>query len=119
MRTGSPNPHHQELIATLRRESHAQDARIWVAIARDLERSNRNRRAVNISRINRHTTDKETVVVAGKVLGSGVLDHSVTVAAWSFSESAREQITKAKGNCLSILELLKKDPKGKNIKIIG
>ena len=119
MRTGSSNPHEQVLIAALRKESHAQQAEIWAAIAHDLERSSRQRRIVNISRINRHTKDKETIIVPGKVLGSGSLDHSVTVAAWSFSSSAREQIAKAKGSCLTILELIKKDPKGKNIKIIG
>lgn len=119
MRTGSPNPHEQQLITTLKRESHSQQAPLWAAIAHDLERPSRQRRVVNLSRINRHTSNNETIIVPGKVLGSGNLDHSVTVAAWAFSTSAREHITKAKGQCLSILELLHKEPKGKNIKIIG
>jgi len=88
-------------------------------VAYDLERSARSRRIVNLSRINRSTDKNEVIVVPGKVLGSGEIDHSVTVAAWSFSDSAREEIAKAKGTCLTIPELVKKDPKGKNIRILG
>ena len=119
MRTGPTNPHLQSLIATLKRESHTHEAGLWAAVAHDLERPTRQRRVVNLSCINRHTASNETVVVPGKVLGSGELDHSLTVAAFDFSSRAREQITKSKGTCLTILELIKKDPKGKNIKIIG
>ena len=119
MRTGPTNIHLQALIATLKRESHTHQSGLWAAVAQDLESSNRNRRVVNLSRINRHTNKNETVVVPGKVLGSGTLDHSLTVAAFSFSDSARVQIAKANGTCLSIPELLKKDPKAKNIKILG
>lgn len=119
MRTGPTNEHLQSLIATLKRESHAQKSGLWAAIARNLESSTRQRRIVNLSRINRNTAKNEVIVVPGKVLGSGVLDHSVTVAAWSFSDSAKEMIAKANGSCITIPELIKKDPKGKNVKIIG
>jgi large subunit ribosomal protein L18e len=58
-------------------------------------------------------------VVPGKVLGTGKIDHPVNVAAFAFSEQARSKILKAKGKCLSISDLMKKNPKGTNIKIIG
>jgi len=61
----------------------------------------------------------ETVVVPGKVLGAGKIDHPINVAAFAFSDQARLKILKAKGKCLSILELMKKNPKGANVKIIG
>ncbi len=119
MRTGPTNEHLQALIATLKRESHTNQAGVWAAVAEDLQAPTRRRRIVNLSRLNRHTNSNEVIIVPGKVLGSGSLDHSLTIAAWDFSSGAREQITKAKGTCLTIPELLKKDPKGKNIKIIG
>jgi large subunit ribosomal protein L18e len=59
------------------------------------------------------------VVVPGKVLGAGRIDHPVHVAAFTFSEQARSKILRAKGKCLSILELMEKNPKGTNVKIIG
>jgi large subunit ribosomal protein L18e len=58
-------------------------------------------------------------VVPGKVLGAGKIDHPVNVAAFAFSEQARSKILRTKGKCLSILDLMKKNPKGTNVKIIG
>jgi large subunit ribosomal protein L18e len=58
------------------------------------------------------------VVVPGKVLGAGNLDHPVSVAAFSFSAEAKSKISKAKGKCLSISELIEDNPKGSNVKIM-
>jgi len=88
-------------------------------VADRLSCSRRRSIAVNISRLNRYTKDGETVVVPGKVLGAGKMDHPIHVAAFAFSEGARLKILKAKGKCLSILELTEKNPKGTNVKIIG
>jgi large subunit ribosomal protein L18e len=74
---------------------------------------------VNVSQLNRYTKRGETVLVPGKVLGAGKIDHPLTVAAFAFSKLACSKIISAKGNCLSIPELMKKKPKGANVKIIG
>ena len=111
--------HAQALIQALRKEAHTQQADLWSRIAYDLEQPTRQRRVVNISSISRYTKPNEVVVVPGKVLGSGNLSHSVVVAAFSFSSSAKERIEQAKGKCMSIPELVKQNPKGKNIRIIG
>ena len=118
-KTGSLNEQTRTLIQDLRRESHKQSIGLWKRIAQDLEKSSRQKRVVNVSRINRYTKQDEIVIVPGKVLGSGELDHSVTVVAHSFSGSAKELIEKAKGSCLTIEELMKKNPKGKDVRIIG
>jgi len=88
-------------------------------VADRLSRSRRRRIAVNVSRLNRYTKEGETAVVPGKVLGAGKIDHPLHVAAFAFSEQARLKILKAKGKCLSILELVERNPKGTNVKIIG
>ena len=113
------NEYLQTLIHNLRKESYAKKAPLWLRIAEDLERPSRNRRAVNLSRINLYSKADEIVIVPGKVLGSGMLDHKVTVAAWQFSNGARTQIANAKGRCLSIEELMSQNPKPQNVKIIG
>ena len=74
--------------------------------------------AVNVSRINRYTKKHEVVAVPGKVLSAGEMDHPVTVAAFAFSGKAKEKIVAAKGKCLSYPELVKKYPKGSNVRII-
>ncbi|MEM1566054.1 MAG: 50S ribosomal protein L18e [Candidatus Bathyarchaeia archaeon] len=113
------NPQLIELIRFLKKQSREQKAPIWKAVAEKLTVSKRRRIAVNISRINRYTEKNDTVVVPGKVLGAGELNHPVTVAAFAFSETAKQKIKRAKGKCLTIPELVKKNPKGSNVKIIG
>ena len=79
----------------------------------------RKRVAVNVCRLNRFTQKNDIVVVPGKVLGAGEIDHRITVAAFAFSEKAREKIIKAKGKCLFLPDLAAKNAKGSNLKIIG
>ena len=90
-----------------------------VSLAKSLSKPTRQRTVVNLSKINMHTKDGETVVVPGKVLASGDLDHTVTIAAWKFSKQALDKIQKAKGKALEIPELVKEGIKGKKIRMIG
>jgi len=112
------NPRLSSLIATLKTASRENEARIWREIARRLESPTRNYAEVNISKINRYAGDGETIIVPGKVLGSGMLDRRVTVAALTFSESARRKIAGAEGVCLSIEELVADNPAGSRVRIL-
>ena len=91
----------------------------WKRIASDLEKPARQKRSINLSRINRYSNDKETIIVPGKVLGSGVIDHSITIAAFAFSKSALEQLKQRNCSVISIKELMEKNPKAKDVRIIG
>lgn len=113
------NPELIELIRFLKKQSRENKANIWRDIAERLAKPKRKRIAVNISHINRCTQKNEMVVVPGKVLGAGEMRHPVTVAAFAFSEKAKEKIKATRGKCLSFLDLIKKNPKGSNVKIIG
>jgi len=112
------NPELLTVICSLRKKARDSNAPIWRDVADYLSSSKRRRVAVNLSRLNRHTGAKETVVVPGKVLGAGNLDHPIFVAAFSFSAQARLKISKARGKCLSISDLLKTNPNGSNVKIM-
>ena len=59
----------------------------------------------------------DTVVIPGKVLGSGELDHKVTVSAFKFSKSALEKINK-KGRAINLYDLYKENPRGSGVKIM-
>jgi len=113
------NPELIKLIRSLRKKSLESEVEIWRYIADRLSRSRRRRVAVNVSQLNRHTKGGETVAVPGKVLGAGRIDHPINVAAFTFSDHARSKILRAKGKCLSILDLMKKNPKGTDVKVIG
>jgi len=118
-KTEMTNPELIALIRFLKKQSREKKANIWKDIAERLEKPKRKRISVNLSRINRYTQKKEVVVVPGKVLGAGEIDHPITIAAFSFSAKAKEKIVAAKGKCLSFSEIIEKNPKGTNIKIIG
>jgi len=113
------NPELIKLIRFLRKQSSENKADIWRDVAEDLAKPKRKRVAVNLSRLNRHTQKNDVVVVPGKVLGAGKIDHPITVAALVFSEKAREKILAARGKCLPLFKLIKKNPKGSNVKLIG
>jgi len=117
--TKSTNPELINLIRSLRKKAREGEARIWRVVANYLSRSRRRRITVNLSKLNRYTENRETVVVPGKVLAAGSLDHSLNVAAFAFSEQARSKILKSKGKCMSIPDLMEKNPKGSGVKIIG
>jgi len=113
------NPSLIALIHRLKKESQEQDIQLWKDIALRLEKSSKNWPEVNLNRISQHVHDKETALIPGKVLSTGQLSKKISIAAWSFSEEAQNKIKKAGGKTLTIEELLSKNPKGKDIRIVG
>lgn len=113
------NPQLIDLISGLKKQSREKEVPLWRDIALRLERPSRNYPEVNLSRINRHTKEKDVILVPGKVLGAGELNHQLTVAALSFSGSAKNKITAAGGSCLTIEELMDKNPGGSRVRIMG
>ncbi len=118
-KTDATNPELRSTIRFLNKQSAENKTRIWRDIAERLSKPERKRIAVNISRLNRYTKKNDAVAVPGKVLGSGEITHQITVAAFTFSESARQKITAANGKCVSFSDMAKKNPKGSEIRIIG
>ena len=120
MKKANPtNPELVNAIRFLKKSAKENDAKIWRKIAEALSRTRRKRIAVNLSRVNRYAKNGQTVVVPGKVLAAGEVNHPVTVSAFAFSHMAMTKIEKAKGKCLSYAELVKKNPKGTGVRIIG
>jgi large subunit ribosomal protein L18e len=116
--TKSTNPELIQLIRFLKKQGREKEAAIWRDVAEQLAKVRQQRAAVNLSRINRHTKKGDEVIVPGKLLGAGVIDHSITIAAFNASEKAKEKLKAAKAKYLSIPELVEKNPNGTNIKII-
>ncbi|MGE5556631.1 MAG: 50S ribosomal protein L18e [Methanocella sp.] len=117
-KTKSTNPQLVELISLLRKTSKEQEAPIWADVADTLAHTRRQRTVINLSNINRCTEQADVVVVPGKVLASGALDHTVTVAAFEASGAAKAKLEASKGKLISIPELLSQNPKGSKVKIV-
>jgi|TARA_B100001964_G_scaffold236955_1_gene299570 large subunit ribosomal protein L18e len=118
-RTGPTNPLLKDLIMELRKRSNEQSVNLWKRVALDLEKPTRQRRVVNLSKISRYTKENETIIVPGKVLGSGMLNHKLTISAYQVSEQAKDKIERAGSEIVSLLDISKDKPDGKKIKIIG
>jgi large subunit ribosomal protein L18e len=117
-RTGPTNPLLKKLIEDLKKKSFEINSPFLRDIAEKLNKPRRQRIEVNLAHIERHTEKGETVIVPGVVLGYGELTKPVTIAAWKFSKPAKEKIKNAKGKAISIRELVEKNPKGSNVKIL-
>ena len=106
------------LIGDLKDHSRTTGSPIWRDTASRLETSRKNWAEPNLSHISRHSAKKETVLVPGKVLGSGSISGGQTVAAFSFSDGARSKIEASGGRTLSIRELMDENPNGKGVRIL-
>lgn len=113
------NPNLVKLIELLFKASAENGVKIWKDIAERLARPRRLYSEVNVSKIERYAREGETIVVPGKVLGGGKITKAVTVAALSFSESARRKIESVGGRCLTIPQLIESNPKGSGVRIMG
>ncbi|MBP1921390.1 large subunit ribosomal protein L18e [Halorubrum alkaliphilum] len=111
------NPKLQNLIADLKSVSRDSGASVWQDVADRLERPRRTHAEVNLGRIERYAQEDETVVVPGKVLGSGVLNKEITVAAVDFSGTARTKIDQA-GEAVSLEQFVEQNPDGSNVRVI-
>ncbi|MCL1966088.1 MAG: 50S ribosomal protein L18e [Candidatus Bathyarchaeota archaeon] len=118
IQTESTNPELIQLIKQLKKESREKSAPIWLAVAKQLAQPRSNRVAVNLSNINRNTKRDDIVVVPGKILGTGSLNHPITIAAFSISGLAKAKLDAIKAKYVTIPELIADNPKGSNIKII-
>ncbi|MFW6040395.1 MAG: 50S ribosomal protein L18e [Thermoplasmatota archaeon] len=113
------NPILVQLVEELKEKSRKEEAPIWRDVAERLEKPSKNWAEVNLSAIERHTEEGDTIVIPGKVLGSGYLTKNVTVGSFKFSKSAKKSIEEAGGKSITIRKLADQNPKGSGVKIIG
>lgn len=117
-RTGPTNYQLRLLIDELEKKAAESSIRLWQRLADDLKKPTRQRRIVNLYKIEKYAQEGETVVVPGKVLNAGELSKKINVAAFSFSKAAEEKINKI-AKTLTIRELMEKNPAGKKVRILG
>ncbi|MEF8776649.1 MAG: 50S ribosomal protein L18e [Haloarculaceae archaeon] len=112
------NPRLSSLIADLKSAARSSGATVWDDVAERLEKPRRSHAEVNLGRIERYAEAEETVVVPGKVLGSGVLSKEVTVAAVDFSGTAETKIDQV-GETVRLEQAIENNPEGSNVRVIA
>ena len=113
------NPRLTSLIADLKSTARNSGTDVWSDIADRLEKPRRTHAEVNLGRIERYAREDELIVVPGKVLGSGVLQKNVTIAAVDFSKTAQTKIEQADGKAVSLEDAIKQHPDGANVRVIA
>jgi large subunit ribosomal protein L18e len=111
------NPRLSSLVAELKSVARDADANVWQDVAARLEKPRRTHAEVNLGRIERYAQEDETVIVPGKVLGSGALQKSVTVAAVDFSSTAETKIEQV-GETIDLEQAIEQNPEGSNVRVI-
>jgi len=112
------NPNLTRLISELQTVGRAEKAQIWRDIATRLEKPLSHWAEVNLGEIARVVPAKATVVIPGKLLGSGEIDKPVVVASFKCSASARRKLEAAGGKAISISQLLRDNPTGSGVVVM-
>lgn len=117
-RTGPSSSALKKLIIDCSKLAKKEKSKFWFRLSEELAKPTRQRREVNLYKTNKFTREGEIAVIPGKVLSEGNLTKKITVAAYKFSESAKEKINQS-GKAISIQQLMKENPKAKKVRIFG
>ncbi|KRO30168.1 MAG: 50S ribosomal protein L18 [Nitrosopumilus sp. BACL13 MAG-121220-bin23] len=107
------------MASDLRKASTKNDAPIWRKLAEYALKPSIARRDINVNRISQLTKENDTVVFPGKVLGTGNISHKITLCSFSISNSAAAKVVENGGKIISYLELIKQNPTGKGVVLLG
>jgi len=90
----------------------------WLPIAKILSGPLQNYSTVNLLEIDKHAKEGDTIIILGKVLGTGDISKKVRLCALSISSSAKEKLKKTKSEFVTLADEIKKNPKAEGIKLI-
>lgn len=96
----------------------ARKHKAWHALAHLLAASTRQQASVNLGYLDAHTKEGDTIIVTGKVLGTGQISKKIRICALAFSASAHHKLKAAKAETASVLEEIKKNPKAEGIRVL-
>lgn len=112
------NPVLSEAIGNFRSAYKKSKAPIWLTLQEMMERRG-SKVEVNLSRLSKFTNVEDVVIVPGKVLGTGTMDHKITLCTFSLSQSAAKKMIDAGCKIVSIKEFVEKFPEGSKVKIVA
>ncbi len=106
------NPVLAKLIISLKKQKN----KFWIDIANLLASPKRSSVEVNIVKINKNSKPNDIVLVPGKILSEGSLEHELTIAFFNASKKAREKLKKSK--IITIEQLAKQNPEARGVKVV-
>ena len=109
----------KQMAKDLKKASTKNDAPIWSKLAEMALKPSSARRTINVNKINDLTKDNDIVVFPGKVLGTGVISHKITLSSFSISNSAASKILESGGKILNFENMIEQYPTGKGVTMLG
>jgi len=103
----------------LRKASAQNNAPIWAKMAEYALKPSIARRDINLNRIGQLTKENDIVVFPGKVLGTGIIPHKITLCSFSISNSAANKIIESGGKLIKFSDLIEQNPTGKGVILLG
>lgn len=113
------NPEKIQTLTLLRQAGKRSERRVWRDMSNRLESHKSQMSNVNISKVSKLTKEGDVVIIPGKVLGSGIIDHKIHIGAFAFSGVAIEKIRRADGEPLSVQAFIQKYINHKGLIILG
>ena len=109
----------KQMAKDLKKASTKNDAPIWSKLAEMALKPSSARRTINVNKINELTNDNDVVVFPGKVLGTGIISHKITLSSFSISNSAATKILESGGKILNFENMIEQFPTGKGVTMLG
>lgn len=103
------------LIDTIREASKNKE---WFKVAKKLASSNSNYSSLNLSQIDKESSEGDTIVIPGKVLSEGDITKKLKICALSISESALKKLKESKSEFVPLIDEIKSNKKAEGIKIL-
>lgn len=88
----------------------------YLELAKVLSKPSRHQKKINLTEINGE--NEKSVIIPGKVLGSGEIDKKISIYALSFSKQALEKLKKSGCEACTILNAIEKNHELNGIKTL-
>ncbi|MDI1495330.1 MAG: ribosomal protein L18e/L15 [Cenarchaeum symbiont of Oopsacas minuta] len=112
-------PSMSRTVSVLEKTSNDNDSPIWSKLVKMAKGKTSTKRVINIKKIAKYTSDGDSVIVPGKVLGTGSISHKIILYSFSISDSAANRIMAAGGSVKPISDAIKNHPTGKGLIMLG
>ncbi|OYT35404.1 MAG: 50S ribosomal protein L18e [Candidatus Aenigmarchaeota archaeon ex4484_52] len=96
----------KDIILELKSNFKKDKKKIWLALAKHLNKPKRNLASVNLSKINYYAKDNDTIFVAGKILGNGIIDKKLVLSSFKVSNTALEKINKSNSKYIDLKKIM-------------
>lgn len=90
----------------------------WLKFSHLISVPRRLQTSINLDQIEKVTKEGDTVLIPGKVLGSGDVSKKIRIIALGFSTQAREKLKAKKCEVVSVIEEIKVNPKATGIRVL-